>query len=448
MKRIQVVDWLRGLAILIMLFFHSSYYWGNIPSKNQMNQILSNPVAGLTLLIAKAAGIFAIITGMSNALSMYNRASAGKSKPLHIIVGSFITGLWVILIGKIQVGIFNHTMIGDLVNPYPEGPPQYTLIIGSMQTGQLQLPNVFTMVYRTSALFIIGLSIICTGTVVGLLCIKEGHKKVNRNLILMGILATTIILITEPMKKLLRPIWYDAYLNKEHVKGAFYSILIGDIYPLFPFVGYALYGGMFGIAFSQNISHKKVVVVGTSSGLAYLTSGSVLLGIYGNPDISEVNQTLPNQWSFIQVGALILLCTGLYRVHHASEENKIRKTFQSTFVRRFGLVTLTIFVFEPLIGNSIKILILDNIFPNWSNYGYLAFIYGSVLILLWFVILKLWEKVEFKGTLEWLNGKVTSFLTRRDASRLNIMRNLYGDIGVSEVEIVSSQKEVVTKSND
>ncbi len=448
MKRIQVVDWLRGAAILIMLFFHGSYYWENLPSRNQMNQILSNPIAGLTLLIAKAAGIFAVISGMSNALSMYNRASSGRNKPIHIILGSFFTGLWVILLGKIQVGIFNHTMIGDLQNPYPEGPLQYTLIIGSMQTGELQLPSVFTLVYRTSALFIIGLSIICTGLVVGLLCIKEGYKKVNRNLIIMGILATTIVLITQPMKKLLRPIWYDAYLNNKHVKGALYSILIGDIYPLFPFVGYALYGGMFGIAFSQKISHRRVVAIGTSSGIAYLISGSVLLGIYGNPDINEVNQTLPNQWSFLQIGALILVCTGLYRIHYTSEENKIRKIFQSTFVRRFGLVTLTIFVFEPFLGNSIKILILDKIFPNWSSYGYLAFIYGFTLILLWFVILKLWEKAKFIGTLEWLNGKVASFATRRDASRLNIIRNLYGDVVDSESEITITQKTEITKPSD
>ena len=64
MKRIGVIDFLRGVSILVMLLFHGSYYWDSLPSKNQMNQMLSNPIAGLALLLGKAAGIFALLSGM------------------------------------------------------------------------------------------------------------------------------------------------------------------------------------------------------------------------------------------------------------------------------------------------------------------------------------------------------------------------------------------------
>jgi hypothetical protein len=229
------------------------------------------------------------------------------------------------------------------------------------------------------------------------------------------------------MKNLLRPIWYDAYINGQHLKGGLFSILIGDTYPFFPFIGYALYGAMFGIAFSQEFDRKKVVIAGGTAGTIYLTIGAVLLAIYGHPDASEIFQTLPTQWSFIQIGFFIWLSTFCYYFHYSAKKSKVRKVLHSKFIRRFGLITLTIFVFEPLIGTTIKVLILDNIAPGWSSNPIFAFLYGFALIMFWFGFLKLWERAEFKGTLEWVNGKITSFLTRRDASRLNILRNLYGE---------------------
>ena len=445
MKRIQVIDFLRGISILFMMFFHGSYYWDSLPSKTQMNQILANPFAGLALILGKAAGIFALITGMSNAISMYSRMQSGKSKPRDVFLGGLITGSWVILLGKIQVSLFNHTIIGNAEFPYPDGPPEYTLIVGSIQTGQIQYPSIFTVVYKNTALFCIGLSIIFTGIVLALLGMKEGYKYVKRNFIIIGSLATVIICITQPMKNLLRPIWYDAYINGQHLKGGLYSILIGDTYPFFPYIGYALYGALFGIAFSQEFDRKKVAIAGGVGGGLYLLVGSILLGIFGHPDATEIFQTLPTQWSFIQIGFFLWLSTFCYYFHYSPEASKIRKVLHSRFIRRFGLITLTIFVFEPLVGNTIKILILDNISTGWSLNPIFAFLYGFALIMLWYVFLKLWERAEFKGTLEWVNGKITSFLTRRDASRLNIVKNLYGDDYVPREKKQKQGKEITEK---
>jgi len=425
MKRIQVIDFLRGFSILVMLFFHSSYYWSSLPSKDQMTQMLSNPFAGLALLLGKAAGIFALISGMSNAVSMSSRLKSGKSKPKDIFLSGLITGFWVIIVSKLQVSFFNHTLIGNAQYPYPDGPPNYSLIIGSIETGSLQLPSIFTMLYKNTALTVIGLSIICTGVILALLGLRGGHKKVKRNLAIIASLATSIVLITDLMKKMLRPIWLESYLNGEHFKGSLLGVLIGDTYPFFPFAGYALYGVMFGIAYAENLNKKRVIISGTVGGGAYLIAGSILLAILGHPPVEEIFQTLPMQWSYLQIGFLILISTFLFYVHHLKDESKLKKIFQNRTIRRFGLLSLTIFMFEPLAGTLIKSLLLDPLFPNWSQYPALAFTYGTLLIIFWHGILKLSERVRFKGTIEWLNGKITSVLTRRDASRLNIYNNLY-----------------------
>lgn len=435
MKRIQEIDFLRGFSILAMLFFHGSYYWASLPNKEQMTQMLSNPFAGLALLLGKAAGIFALISGMSNAISMHHRLKSGKSKPKQIFLSGLIIGLWVIIIGKIQVSVFNHTLIGNAANPYPNGPPNYSLIVGSIETGTLQLPSIYTLLYKNTALTAIGLSIIVTGIILALLGLKEGYKKVKRNLIIIGITATCIILLTDIMIKYLRPIWLDAYLNNKHLLGTFLGIFIGDSYPFFPFAGYALYGAMFGIAFAENLNKKKVITTGMTAGGIYVISGSILLAILGNPPVETIFQTLPMQWNYLQIGVLIFISTLIFYVHYLKKESRLKRVFQSRTIRRFGLLTLTIFVFEPLVGATIKKLVLDPLFPNWSQYAYLAFGYGVALIFFWQGLLKMLERVQFKGTIEWLNGKITSVLTKRDASRLNIYKNLYGEEQDSKEEI-------------
>ena len=330
-----------------------------------------------------------------------------------------------IIVGKAQVSLFNHTLIGNAEFPYPDGPPNYSLIVGSIQTWSLQLPSVYTVLYKNTALTVIGLSIICTGTILALLGMRGGYKKVKRNLAILGAVATTIVLVTDVMKKILRPIWLEAYLNGEHLKGTLLGVVIGDTYPFFPFAGYALYGAMFGLAFTENLNKKRVIISGAVGGGAYLVAGSILLAILGHPPVDTIFQTLPMQWSFLQIGFLLLLSTFLFYVHYLRDDTRLKKIFQIRSVRRFGLLSLTIFMFEPLAGTLIKSLLLDPLFPTWSQYPVLALSYGTLLIFFWVGILKIFERVRFKGTIEWLNGKITSVLTRRDASRLDIYSNLY-----------------------
>ncbi|MHA1223594.1 MAG: acyltransferase family protein [Candidatus Heimdallarchaeaceae archaeon] len=432
MKRIKEVDFLRGIAILFMMFFHGSYYWNSLPSKTQMNQMLANPLAGLAILLGKSAGFFALISGLANSISMYSRLSLGKSKPLKVFYSGLVTGLWVIFVGKIQVSIFNHTLIGDPLNPYPEGTKQYSLIIGSLETGRLQLPSIYTVVYKNTALFAIGMSIIFTALILSLLSVHEGYKKVKRNLFIIGVLALTIIFTTDWMKSILRPLWINAYISNQHLKGALLSIVIGDSYPFFPFMGYALVGAMFGIAFQQELPRKIVSGTGLFFGLALTVAGFICLGIFGNPDITETFQTLPIQWNLPQIGIQILICSLTYWIHFSPKEHFLKRIFQSTFVRRFGLVTLSIFVFEPLVGTVIELYVLNILFPGWNNKPLLPFLYAIGLISLWYIFLKLWERIKFKGSLEWLNGEIIRILSRREATRSTIFKNLYGEKSSTE----------------
>ncbi|MHA1304089.1 MAG: heparan-alpha-glucosaminide N-acetyltransferase domain-containing protein [Candidatus Heimdallarchaeaceae archaeon] len=424
-SRIPEIDFLRGLAILVMLFFHSSYYWNSNMSAEEMNQMLQNPAASFALFLGKFAGIFAIISGMANSISINSRLDKKKNKPIEIIYSSFISGLWIMVLGRIHTGLFNHSLNGDIQNPYPDGPTQYSLFVGSIETGTLQIPSTYVMLFKNTPLFVIGMSVMCSGLLLTLLSLNGNHKKVNRNIIVIGTIGTAIILLTQPMKAFLRPKWVEMVLTNSYIKGLLLGFLIGDTFPFFPYAGYAFYGVVFGIAFYHKIDRKKVATVGTIVGSIYMITGSIFLAILGHPDITETFQTLDIQWNLLQIGSMVLICTLTYYIHFSPTETKIQKIFRSRAVRRFGLMTLTIFVMEPLLGTSIKVLILDNLFPNWSTHVVLAFIYGISLIFLWLLILKGWEKGNFVGSCEWITAKVIGFLSFRVPSRLRIKENLY-----------------------
>ncbi|MHA1866360.1 MAG: heparan-alpha-glucosaminide N-acetyltransferase domain-containing protein [Candidatus Heimdallarchaeaceae archaeon] len=426
-QRIQELDFIRGIAILVMLVFHSSYYWDSTMSSAEMNIWLRNPLAIFALFIGKFAGIFAVISGAANAISISARVENKKNKIGGIIYSSFIAGLWIIFVGRMHTSMFNHTIKGDLVTPYPDGPEQYSLLVGSIQTGELQFPSEFILIFKNTALFVIGMSVMCSGVFFSLLSRKNNHEKIKRNMLVIGTVATIVVLATEPLKIWLRPIWVNYALNHQYVKGLLLGFLIGDSYPFFPYAGFAFYGMIFGVAYYHQIDRKKVAKIGGAVGGVFLILGIILLIILGHPDITEVFQTLSIQWNLSQIGSMILVMTLLYWAHFDTKMSKIKRIFRSRFVRRFGLQTLTVFFLEPIVGTSIKAYILDKLFPGWSIHLALAFVYGLSLIFLWFLILRGWEEIGFIGSLEWITAKVLGWLTFREPTRLKIKENLYFD---------------------
>ena len=246
-------------------------------------------------------------------------------------------------------------------------------------------------------------------------------------MLVIGTVATIVVLATEPLKIWLRPIWVNYALNHQYVKGLLLGFLIGDSYPFFPYAGFAFYGMIFGVAYYHQIDRKKVAKIGGAVGGVFLILGIILLIILGHPDITEVFQTLSIQWNLSQIGSMILVMTLLYWAHFDTKMSKIKRIFRSRFVRRFGLQTLTVFFLEPIVGTSIKVYVLDKLFPGWSIHLALAFVYGLSLIFLWFLILRGWEEIGFIGSLEWITAKVLGWLTFREPTRLKIKENLYFD---------------------
>lgn len=425
MKRILAIDSLRGIAILVMVFFHSSYYWQREISVEQLDQMLSHPLAIAAFFLGKFAGIFAVISGMANTVSIYRRVENNHEKPRRIFWGSFIAGLWIIIVGKFHSSFLNHTSVGNPLDPYPTGPKNFTMITGSIQSGSLQIPSIYIILYKNTALFVIGIGIITTGLVLSIILFRNGIEHTNRNYFIVGLLASAIVLIIEPMKLWLRPIWTSQLANEQYIGALFTGVLIGDSYPVFPFAGYALYGVLFGMAFHYKVSTDRVNKLALPVGFSYLILGMYYFTQFGQPSIITTFQTPSPQLNFSQIGVLILICTLMYNFEYMQQQNILKQILFSEFIRKFGLLSLTVFIMEALLGNLVKKFILDLLVPGWAISIFPVSLFSVVLILTWSVLISYWGSYNYIWSWEWINAKMIGIISGRKTTRIHIKQHLH-----------------------
>ncbi len=54
----------------------------------------------------------------------------------------------------------------------------------------------------------------------------------------------------------------------------------------------------------------------------------------------------------------------------------------------------------------IKILIIDKLFPGWAQNMALVVSYSFIMVILWFLLLILWNRNGKIGSFDWMTGKI------------------------------------------
>ncbi len=418
--RLKSLDSLRGFAIFCMVLFHG-FQLLEMDLMGVASSLTDNPAAKVIEFMARMAGIFVVISGISNSMSIYSRYSKGTTNGKKVIIESFIVGLWLIVLERVVYRLIDRPITGGGIYDFDKGPTYYSLILGYLETGVFHPIPLYPTFFLSGALSMMGLSLMFYSVLLVLLFRNDGYKRNHRNLLIVGILATCIIIISPMLIDILRPVWVQALIDGNYGKAILIGIFVGDSDPMLPFLGFALYGVMIGITIKGNIPKKNFLFFGILISTIYIILGVIGYRTLGEPPVAHILRSLPIQTTHLQIGIMILILTILIYFEISDESEKIEETSKIViiegkkvkkkqnripFLQLFGKFSLTMYLLESFVGSVIKLLILDKIFPGWAQNIALVVGFSFIIVILWIFICKVWIKFGQIGSFDWMTGQI------------------------------------------
>ncbi len=264
MKRYASIDFLRGLAIFLMIWVHTMQrFVFREKLYNEMGEYSLFVIIFLVaiLFLGSWCGLFLMVSSTGNILSMQKGLEKNPN------VGSFV---------------FKQVIGGSLLiiaAIITESITGYNAFAGQAVYGH---PNQWIMIlyrgFHFETIHAVGWCVILNGITHGLLSLKEGWKKINRNITIYLILIFIIVIVTPSVWRFVQtiipgypyelrePFWgtffgqyvYFSDLQLQYgvigydkfgylVKLFFLAPLSGQVEPIFPFLAVSYIGSIIGL---------------------------------------------------------------------------------------------------------------------------------------------------------------------------------------------------------
>ncbi|MHA1611019.1 MAG: hypothetical protein ACTSVZ_13065 [Promethearchaeota archaeon] len=196
-------------------------------------------------------------------------------------------------------------------------------------------------------------------------------------------------------------------------------------------------GAIFGYWLHRDIPRKKLMIYLFSFvafcflylGIFLLIDWTIVLQ-YANVDIPIAIQV------FNFGGQLIILAVCIGKLDYGSTTSKKRAGRRSIWLRRYGIISLTVFTIGTLLGEGIFWIFEKVIGPSigfsgsnqepylaWSTLQ-ISFLLISV-VLAWEIILRLWEKIRYIPGIEWMITTLSVVFRFKKSNSLHIEERLY-----------------------
>jgi uncharacterized membrane protein len=403
--RLIGLDIFRGALIWMMIFLHNlDSFSGDLSSIESSGGIAS----AIGKFIGRWGVFFFIITGFSNSLSMYEKYENPKVNSRKILIKTIIKVLILIVFDRMAALLFSGESKGGGVYDFnaEDAPVTIGIILGLIKEGVYYSPLLYDVFFNQSAVITIGYITLILTLIEILMLRKGGNDKKYVNLVLLGSIGL-IILIGSPFAvKYLRPLWVNA-LNGENYGVAFsFGLLVGDIHPLLPNIGFAFVGAFFGLAFKMRIPRKPIVIYGSIFVLICTIIGIVGFVILGDIPYEMTYQTSPGRAMWLLMGVMLIPTLLIYYFEFDPKKDRKPNRMQLN-VQRFGKVSLTMYLLESFI---VELLLFGIclLFPLSDSLALLA-LFGVFVIILMSFLLRLWQKANFAGSAEWLIKKATKY---------------------------------------
>jgi len=400
-KRYYGLDFLRGTGVLVVIIFHSAFYHYHDLYDIDFN----DPPAAVTVigLLLMFAGLFGMISGASHTVQSLIKVEKQGFTPARLLKYRLASGFFILLIAYLY---FLFTGPG-IVN-FSERSMDRSLLIQIIQGTGITGLSLQRILYVDS-LVMIGLNVILLGLFTNCLLRLTLRRhpldgnisdRLEKTFFWAGIMFFIISYGRIPL--------YDVYIQAMDQGQWSLAIalnwLVNKNNPVMPFFSFALLGGWIGCLVAKNdfrYMARRIV----PAGLILLAIG---IAAYINLPDTMLERSIDPKWYSImtaQLGLFLLLTVLALRILDFGPKSAlVRENAFSKFVIRFGVAGLTPFFLESVIS-ELLFSGLNHFMKLSFNIG-AALIYGTVLALLWGVVLIVWEKREYRFSLEYYYGKL------------------------------------------
>jgi hypothetical protein len=424
MKRIQTFDLLRGFAILAMVVIHR-IIWDYFRQHPEA-EIFSVGFIIFTLF-TNMAGIFFCISGAVNSYVNINRLKEGQFSSKQVLLKSFSTG-FILLILSLLFKYFLLRTTDNIVSFIPgtetiqywneTGVLPYMVLYGVYPSKF----NIFIL-FKMGTLSMIGYSIMTVSTVLVLYHKKKGldNSQGLRNLFLaLGV----IIFLTSGLtyRFLYAPV--ERLVNGGNIAAAiFLSPLFIGKFSVFPHLAYGFFGAFFGVAFAdRDAQPKKVLRSLLWFWIIVISIGAVILAVCIPLGISNTWYAAWGQKLFQLGFFFFLFWLGMKFIDYQSEDTRENRMKWLAPLVTIGRLTLTIFILEGLLSVSLQRLIAP-VWVNWNASAGNAALFGLINLAIWGVIIVIWKRYNFAGSVEWTSTWLIKTLSGQKSSKLDKIRS-------------------------
>jgi hypothetical protein len=180
---------------------------------------------------------------------------------------------------------------------------------------------------------------------------------------------------------------------KNYLVATVLSFTIANPYPLLPYLAYGLFASIIGLMIYKKRESliKKVII---PIGLFFF-----IYGLVGCMNFPKTISKADYFWYFkthLELGVFILTITFFWLTF----EFRNKKIINIPFIKWFSRVSLTIYLLETFLSEIFG-KILNYLIPAWNQTINGCLIFGALNIIIWILILWIWQKNNFKFSVEY-----------------------------------------------
>ena len=420
-RRLLFLDSLRGFFILYVIWLHAmnGVVFGNNPEALNEAPVWLLIVFAPLAILGTWAPIFAVISGAAHAYVLHGlmvryQSKHGSGLPVRtFMAGAVATSLFLYALSVLNMAFMHHSM------PF-NGAFRHTLFTSSLQQGQW-VPFDLHLLFYNDALAMVAMNGLLINLILYALWRRNGFKHPSRYMTLIGAGAMGIFLFSPLVHYVLTP-WFFHALNGRHYGAAFLlKLIVGPNLSPMPYLAYGLVGALMGICLARRVPETLVRRYGYGLSAMLVAGGAVLLISQGFTPTELVEHPFPLKMHCINLGLMLACCTWLVlHMEYCSEEKRGRMAQRTLWLRRVGLMALTLFCLESfgsIVFSKVYMWVLgiEGSFPRSPLY---VVPFLACVLIFWNVLLKFWEKANFKYSVEWWVSRLVCAVRARPSVRL------------------------------